>query len=419
MLYSLGAGRFKRGPETYKRPEPSVPRRWVKKSNRQISWDGTSNPFVIVSYTETDPNTHYTTLATIFWQIGGTIVSEGTTYQTCNWDEIFTGKMDELLGLDPETIVGAWISPIAPQNVTASLEVVHGSTKAAFKCGIYSESAATTLIDLVHAVGTDDNQKIVFYDITGTEMYTVPWGIEFRYINAKVDVGSTGANLMIYLEPLAGHWLKEGYEGRLFEFPLPSLPVTDNAWSSYNYTGEREYDIRARQIQRDQAGVNGVAGIGTSAIGGAIAGSIVPGVGTAVGAAAGLISGALGTGVNYLTSGEFDRQAQEAVDKLKSSQNSALILTARGITGLEPSGIDPGWNMVVMERDAVSAAELTAEQSELGFVTDTYAADCSAIVALGGGVRIEGLEVRGDIPKEGRAYIAALFARGVHLDIIN
>ena len=75
--------------------------------------------------------------------------------------------------------------------------------------------------------------------------------------------------------------------------------------------------------------------------------------------------------------------------------------------------------MVVMERDAVSAAELTAEQSELGFVTDTYAADCSAIAALGGGVRIEGLEVRGDIPKEGRMYIAALFARGVHLDILT
>ena len=72
-----------------------------------------------------------------------------------------------------------------------------------------------------------------------------------------------------------------------------------------------------------------------------------------------------------------------------------------------------------MTADAVSKAEIEAEQSELGFVTDTYAANCSTIVSQGGGLRIEGLEVKGDLSREGRDYISTLFARGVHLDLIS
>ena len=77
------------------------------------------------------------------------------------------------------------------------------------------------------------------------------------------------------------------------------------------------------------------------------------------------------------------------------------------------------WKIVKLVRDAESAAELTAEQSELGYITDTFAADCSTIISTGGGLRIEGLEVKGAISREGREYIAALFARGVHIDILT
>ena len=59
------------------------------------------------------------------------------------------------------------------------------------------------------------------------------------------------------------------------------------------------------------------------------------------------------------------------------------------------------------------------EQSELGYVTDSYKTDCSPIIAAGGGLRIEGLEIKGDIPREGKNYISSLFARGVHIDLIK
>ena len=77
------------------------------------------------------------------------------------------------------------------------------------------------------------------------------------------------------------------------------------------------------------------------------------------------------------------------------------------------------WMLVQLARDTESLAELSAEQTELGYVTDSYATDCSTIIATGGGLRIEGLEVKGNIPPEGKAYIAALFDRGVHIDILT
>ena len=75
--------------------------------------------------------------------------------------------------------------------------------------------------------------------------------------------------------------------------------------------------------------------------------------------------------------------------------------------------------IVKLKRDPESLEELETEQSELGYLTDSYKTDCSSIIAAGGGLRIEGLEIKGDIPREGKNYIASLFARGVHIDLIK
>ncbi len=406
-----GTGRFKRGPESIKRPEPSEPRMWKIGESVQL----TNRLWVIVSYTITDPNTHQTTISYCNWEPGVKITYEGTEYNTPSWDDVYGGLIEERLGLDSNAVLGAWVSPIAGN--TSEIMPAHGGYTA-YK---YANSATRTesILTFSGNKGTTDDTKYVFVDATGTEIFTCPWGIQFRSIHYRVDVGTSGANLQVYLADRGDQYHTYGIEGRFFSFPLPNLPVTENAWQSYNYSGEREYDIRTREIQRNQAGVNGIAGIGSSALGGAIAGSIVPGIGTAVGAAAGLITGAISTTTNYATSGVFDKKSQEATDKLISNQIGGLIVTAKGRNGIEPLGKNLGWILYGLVRDPVSAAELTAEQSELGYVTDTFAADCSTIISQGGGIRIEGLEVKGGISREGREYIAALFARGVHLDLIS
>ena len=72
-----------------------------------------------------------------------------------------------------------------------------------------------------------------------------------------------------------------------------------------------------------------------------------------------------------------------------------------------------------MVRDPLSKGELETEQAEKGYVCDTFTTNCTPTIQSGGPVRIEGLEVKGDIPKAGRLAIAAMFAQGVHLDLIQ
>lgn len=395
------------------------------------------DPWVFVTYVNTDAEDKVTSINTLFWQIGHSITYQGTAYQTPGWDDIFKGRMEEFFGLDPEAIIGAWLSPflVADSGTPYThVETVEGVTTyhAAYQIGNV-QSSAINYHDLGADVMTDDSSKWVFYDVTGAEMFTVPWGLPFRYIIFQIDAGSVGCSMQIYLmDEAEADSLTDGQgnidfkggtkaaEGRLFSFPLPTLPVTQNAWASYNYSGQRDYDIQAREIQKNQNAVNGIAGVGTSAIGGAVAGSMVaPGPGTIAGAVGGAASALFGTALNYFTSGYFDNQTQEAIDRRTASQTAGMIMTACGRRGVEPLGKTKGWLIMKMIRDSTSLSELETEQEELGYVTDVFSPDCSALITQGGGLRIENLEVKGDISPEGRRYIAALFARGVHLDLIS
>ena len=108
------------------------------------------------------------------------------------------------------------------------------------------------------------------------------------------------------------------------------------------------------------------------------------------------------------------------VDTLTSTQTAGMIVNAGGYFGIiQPYGSMIGWNMLTMVRDPVSLAEIEVEQEELGYDTYTYVADCTDLISTGGPLRIEGLRIKGDIPKEGKEYIAGLFARGVHIDLIQ
>lgn len=423
LLYSVGAGWMKRTKILNSaRPGASVPRRWVFNYAKKLSPPGEDGaaPWVIVAFTKTANN--QTTLSFINWMPGTTISDGGTTYNTPSWDDVYGGLIEERFGLDPKAVVGAWVSP-SPASLSS---VYHNNGYGAYEY-FNSGSTITIITDLEHDVKTTDFDKYVFYDATGTEMFTAPWGLPFRRVFSQIDVGSSGANLQIYLaedsEGSSRDTLTKASEGRLFSFPLPALPVTENAWASYNYSGERAYDIEAREIQRNQNAVNGIAGVGTSAIGGAIAGSMVlPGPGTVAGAVAGAATGLIGTATGYFTSGHYDNRTQEATDKLAGSQTAAMIITARGRRGIEPfgkTGDTFGWIVADMRADTVSFGEMQREYEELGNPCDSYLTDCSAIIRAGGGLRIEGLEVKGNLLPEGRRYIAALFSRGVHIDILE
>ena len=421
---AIGAGRLLKGPSQFARPSSSAPRKWLLEDAKSMI-DGrdphsdTGEWWAIMCTTEisgTPTSEIVTDIVYYFWPIGKKIT--GADHSSPGWFAIYTGQIEETMGIDPSSILGFWAAPFKPW--------IGGRIKNLATASVYELESViaikTNTKTLSKSVQTDDRHKIVFTDPTGAEMYTAPWGISFKNIVTWFDVGTSAASLCVYLgETDTPDKERQGAEGRFFSFPLPSLPVTENAWSSYVYSGQRDYDLQQKAIQRDRSAVNGIAGIGTQAIGGALAGTAAaPGAGTAVGAIAGLVSGIAGTAVNYFTAGEFDNREQRNVDNLTSRQTAGMIINAGGYGGIvQPFGSMIGWNMLTMVRDPVSLAEIEVEQEELGYDTDTYVVDCTNLISGGGPLRIEGLRVKGDIPKEGKEYIAGLFSRGVHIDLIE
>lgn len=422
---SIGSGRLLKGPSRFARPSSSAPRKWLLEDAKSIIDDrdprsDTGTWWAVMCTTETSgtpPSEVVTKIVYYYWPIGEKIT--GAARSSPGWFSIYSGQTEEYLGIDPSGIKGFWVAPSNPWKKGGKIKNLTNASVYELTSMLVTSSDTKTLPE---SIQTDDKRKIVFADPTGAEMFTVPWGIQFKTIVTWYDIGSTAAALCVYLgETDTPIRERKGAEGRFFSFPLPSLPVTENAWTSYNYTGQRDYDMEQKAIQRDRSAVNGIAGIGTQAIGGALAGTAAaPGAGTAIGAVAGLASAIIGTAVNYFTAGEFDSRDQRSVDTLTSRQTAAMIVNAGGYGGIiQPYGSMIGWNMLTMVRDPVSLAEIEVEQEELGYDTDTYVKNCTNLISGGGPLRIEGLRVKGDIPKEGKEYIASLFSRGVHIDLIS
>lgn len=423
---NFGPGRLLKGPAFFARPSAVEPRKWAY-----------SGDFLTINKTWPD-------FQNSIWAIMARIIHVGNTGTQIEYDywplqgslpgveapprlnQILGGRLDEMVGGNPEDILGCWISPIPPYTKINSSFSNFGTGDIKHGYAYAVNPAAGIFVSqnpLDREMQTDDRKKAVFIDCSRTPIFTAPWRIAFREVDAWIDFGTSAAYLNIYLNPIQGT-LQSGkdQEGRLFSTPLPALPITGNAWSSYVYGGQREYDIKSREIQRNENAVNGISGMATSAIGGAIAGTMVaPGPGTIAGLIGGAAASGISTGLSFLTAGEFDGRAQRAADKLKSNQSAGMILAAGGAASIIPplsAAAVPKWCGITMQRDPVSLAELVTAQTELGYDTDFYSPDCSNLISAGGPLKISGLQVITDLPNDAKTYISAIFQRGVYIDVV-
>jgi len=413
LLYTLGAGRIKRGPSSLARPDPSPPRKWTFSGNF-IDLTNSKGPAVVVLFN--DKNTNGDTVIKIAsWWLNDTITPG---FQPITIEDIYSGLTEECMGIDPDAVIGIYFAPFMP--ITTNNPKTHQYLNLTY--GWYETQSGqgnvTSNWSSSAYYQTTDAIKWVVLDPLGTTYATMPWHVKFNSIESRIDIGTSGASLILTLLDTAESYPHQHLaEGRRVQIPLISAPVTSNAMASYVLSGKQEYDRAMATIQQEQNFKSGIANAGTGAIGGAIAGSAAaPGLGTVAGLVGGAASSVLGSYFSGEVQKETDRKSFEALDKYTSNQTSSVIISAGGTAWVSSNS---KWMLVGLTRDTESAAELSAEQSELGYVTDSYKVDCSTVVATGGGLRIEGLEVKGNIPPEGKAYIAALFARGVHLDILT
>lgn len=439
QLYGVAKGRVKRSPEKDDaRPDPSTPRKWVYDSKFAIrrqrvdpddpdEWVYDENgPYCIVIYTESvgSPPNQFTRIRTAYWGMEQAQIAQ--QYAKIDFQRIYSGKLEECMGIAPSSIVGVFFSPLPPypiESAEAMGFVAHNNFDGS-EWGWYdyeSGKVTPTSFDIVFddPIETNDLEKWLLVDPMGTVYGTLPWGMQTTQLYAVVNVGTQGCWLEIEFKN-GNAMTPEWGEGRRVQIPLIAAPVTSNDLSDYVLSGQQEYDRSMAAIQQEQNLKSGVAGIGTSVVGGAVAGGMMgSGPGAIAGGIIGGVSSIIGNYMNTEIQKETDAKSFAAMDKLLSNQISNVIISGGGSNWYWNYGGQ--WLLVKMKRDDYSYVELEEEQKEKGYVTDYWIKDCSYILHNmrqdGGGIRVEGLEVTGPISNEGKRYIEALFERGVHFDV--
>jgi len=439
---SYGSGMVTRRPSSYTQPPQPVNYRYIQPEDmtdiiieRYDAW------WVIVRYTEDDELgavrvltcTFPISVDTDFSMSDGINEGFGPSFQT-----ISRGLLDELLGLDPANILGVFISPCAP--TAGSWD---GDTFRFARANIKEGNAGTVYAEITmpmsgvvsgNSIGTtDDTHTTVIIGFDGETIGSIPWGVDYVRYEYRVICESASAYLQIRLSPESTRTITGSHQaGLTYSIPLPTLEVTENSWSSYAYSGARQLDMQGRQIEADknrsvtELGYLGSAAgaVTTGAAAGAAIGSIVPGIGTAIGATAGALIGgglSLGTKVGGLGKTElehhymthaYDDSMQDMLDTVHAKQADGLLIQGNGLdciaNGFKPSAL-------TLTYDSYSITQWENNIEIYGATVSEPKSSCASLIHGGGPLRIDNLEVTGDIPNPARAYIRDAFRKGVIL----
>lgn len=429
----FGAGTVTRCPDaTYKRPYQTQPRRWVYSKKEDIYPLG-SNPetfpawYVIVSYNDrvydsTTQSFTVTKINTAFWSCGlgageGVMINN-VLYRAPSLPEVFLGEMKDILGIPPEAINSVFISPVPPDqpSITSPSDYITHTDSQGLKRFAYLAHApyqgATYTHDLATTYTSDDTHKTVLIDPTGAIVYTLPWGMSVSRISISADAGTSAMTIKVSFlsgssEDNKGTMLAS--EARMVSIPLINAPVNSNGFASYNFSGQREYDMNVREIQRQEKMIGGLSNVGMSAIGGGIAGK-------GLGAIAGGISSGAALALDYHYSGIFNDRLQEETDKLYANQIPSLI---QGAGGIAPFTSDTTsvihWYIVELEADSVSSAEYSQHIANDGYTVEVPVSSASSFITAGGALQIQNLMITGNIPPASKTYIKNILSNGVRI----
>lgn len=378
-----------------------------------------------------------------FYESGGHV----SKYLTPTYMHIFNGYIEEIFGLDPESIVAFYISPIIPtrsftwhdEDIEQAGTIYHGYWKldvspttgvsAWNNYGGYTQNVdgnVEYVINLEDPVETDDIVTYSITDVQGNVIYNAPYGVPFDTVRLNLDVSSQGGYLAVFLDDSDNPRSKKECSalGMACTLPLVQVPVTSNAWASYNYSGQREYDKTQAQIARDQQAVNGLTGALGGAVSGALTGALVGAAGGPVGAIAGAAIGAgtqlAGVGISYATAGYFNDRLQDSKDALYSRQANNILLTGSSSMYIRDIVSSPtgrfGYLLLGLKADAVSEDEINDDIALNGYETQIPVSDVTSFVTAGGPLRIENMYIGGeDIPYRAIVAIKDMFLRGVYI----
>ena len=356
--------------------------------------------------------------------------------------DVAIGEMDEVLGLNPESIGYAFLSPVSPMLYTGTgtsdspiiANIGSGwanpSTESPPKTDAFlafsSDCFRVTSVSFNQVV-TSDTDIYIITDMMGSTVGTLPWGIAVNSCQVKIVADTTSAcvNLRFYdgsgIIPL-----ESSSKGLMFNIPCIPVPVTANAWSSYVYSGARQAEIDLRRLQAESQAVSGGISTGVSAASGALSGAMMGAmtgavggpvgmlVGALIGAGTSAFTGALSTGANYAyQTGSYADEMQSISDYKASHQANSVLINGGGWDVLH-NGIG-GVSLVHMVKDDYSLEQRQNDIDLYGVNVSEPMESVQELVDAGGPLQVSNLTVRGNIPVEAKQYFRNRFTKGVRM----
>ena len=433
----FGRGRITRcADSSYKRPYPVQPRKWKYSYSESlnVNSDPTYPYTVVVAYNEVEhraeeitvPGTStkvpvtwdVTTTKYCFWNCNtnsgqDTLTVDNVQLSNPSLKDVYNGNFDEMLGLNPEAITGVFVIPgtVWPR-LPQVYGIVHGPTQLPQQARVAYVRPPSDAFVLDAALSrryeSNDMKRAVVVDPYGAVIGTLPWGYGTDHFRCCIDAGTIATSVRYLftdsteIPQALDQGMIKSVEDLVVEVPGIACPVNSNGWSSYVYSGRREYDIKMKETQRTSKAIDGI-------VNGALVGSIAnPGIGTAVGA----VAGAAGT---LITSMINDDKIQELNDQLYSNQTSNMLIGAGGDSWTNSLFGPGGWYIVQLVADSVSDIEYSNNVSLSGYPTDMTVSSLSTFVSTGGALTCSELNLTGNIPPQAKQFIKSKLEKGVYI----
>lgn len=417
--------------------------------------------WLVFSFTEEDSSHEVTSTkygCIPVWKVTDTVPPYGTTNPCIalgasgtkrlipSYADVMMGTWDEKLKIDPTRIKYAGISTISPKKWGAYRDInsetvyftnpggwtIKNFNESSYYCFVYDFIPSTIqpnlditdeTVEEISGTTGDEKTEMLVFGLDFETVATLPPFRTFNEIRSRLVLSTTSA----YLQFRFTEREKAHAEGLCVTVPCNAVEITENSWSSYVYSGQRDYDRSMKEYQaRASAIESALSGLGFGASLGAGEGTkaaaglgVKAAVGTAAGAAGvGMLAfgaaQAIGSGLTYvIQEGFLNPELQGLQDRMHARQSDGLLLPGAGFDFMMHGS--KCITMAPFRIDDYSADIFDNDQELYGSHVQEARESCQSLIEAGGPMAIIGLDVGGDIPTAARNFMRQFFAKGVRL----
>lgn len=378
------------------------------------------------------------------------VTGDNNTYTGVTFPDIMRTLLEIMNNQSPRvSLLAVYLSTVSPVPMTWdsgsstwTMEAGYTAEATLFNAGAYnaciqfdpwltSNYQTITIDSSADGAKANDTTDYIVTDYSGNIQATLPYGIGFKNALIRLSLGVNGSYLDVnftndangfndYSDATKGaKTFLNSLTGFRVSIPLPRVTMTEDQYSEYIVSGQRDYDLENTRVQREQTAVKGLTGVGMSTAGGAISGAMI---GSAPGAVAGAVIGGAGsiagTGINYLTDEYYSDRLQRARDHLYANQRNGVILSGDNNDFLLTTvsmNAKSGPMLVKMVSDSTSELEYNNDVSWNGYECELSVGSVATYIATGGPIQVTNLVVTGNAPPQAKQAIKIMLENGIRI----